>query len=478
VKPLVFSGAVFLFAFLPLLLGVYYIVPGRFMEARNRLLLVASLLFYAWGEPVWVLLLIVSASTDYVCGRLLGRLQDPGQTGKEKARKAVLLASLCTNLGLLGTFKYLDFFLESLGLLIGRDLPLAGLTLPIGISFYTFQTLSYTIDVYRGKVEVQKSFPRFLLFVSLFPQLMAGPIVRYSTVEHQLAQRRVSLDDFSYGIQRFIVGFGKKMLIANPLGAIAAEAFGADAALLSPGMAWLGAFCWSMQVFYDFSGYSDMAIGLGRLFGFRFEENFVYPYIAQSITGFWKRWHISLATWFRDYVYIPLGGNRKGPRRQVFNILLVWGLTGLWHGAAWNFVLWGLYYGVLLVLEKFVWGRAVERLPRAFRHLYTLTLTLFGMVIVNANSLRHIGEYFAAMFGANGPMSGYLGGAARLILDHRAEFLFAILLATPIAKLLGERLRQRPWGEALRLAGLMALFALGVISLVKSSYNPFIYFRF
>ena len=470
---MVFSGAAFLFAFLPLLIGVYYWVPARRTGARNRVLLCASLLFYAWGEPVWVALLVISACVDYICGLALGRLRERGAGAG--ACRAVLIVSLCANLGLLGTFKYLDFFLESLGLLIGRGLPLPGLTLPIGISFYTFQTLSYTLDVYRGKVGVQRSFDRFLLYVSLFPQLIAGPIVRYSTVEHQLEKRSAGWEDFSYGVQRFIVGFGKKMLLANPLGAIAVQAFGADAALLSPGMAWLGAVCWSFQVFYDFSGYSDMAIGLGRIFGFRFEENFIYPYISQSVTEFWKRWHISLSTWFRDYLYIPLGGSRRGPRRQAFNILLVWGLVGLWHGAAWNFVLWGLYYGVLLVLEKFVWGRAAARLPRPLRHGYTLLLTLFGMVIVNANSLPHIGAYFAAMCGAG---SGYLSGAARLISDHAAEFFFAVLFAMPAAKLLGGKLRERPWGEALRLAGLLALFALGAVSLVRSSYNPFIYFRF
>jgi alginate O-acetyltransferase complex protein AlgI len=467
---MVFSGPVFLFAFSPLLLGIYFAIPKRFIGARNIVLLLASLIFYAFGEPVWVVLLVISASTDYVCGLIIGK-----RHAQEKSAKAVLIISLCVNLGLLGTFKYLDFFLSNLGLVIGQSLPLPGLALPIGISFYTFQTMSYIIDVYRGKVKVQRSFLTFLLYVSLFPQLVAGPIVRYNTIENQLRERTVDLDKFSYGIQRFIVGFGKKMLIANPLGAIAAEAFGADASLLSPGMAWLGALCWSLQVFYDFAGYSDMAIGLGRMLGFRFEENFVYPFTAKSITEFWQRWHISLATWFRDYVYIPLGGNRKGPRRQIFNILLVWGLTGLWHGAAWNYILWGLYYGVLLVLEKFVWGKALERAPRPFRHFYTLAFTIFGMVIVNASSLSHIGVYFSAMFGMG---SGAMSGAWQLVLDNRIELFCALLFAAPVAKRIGERLGKHTWGEALRLCGLTALFILGVISLVRSSYNPFIYFNF
>ena len=478
---MVFSGAMFLFAFLPLLLGVYYVIPRRCMAARNGALLGASLLFYAFGEPVWVVLLILSAASDYVCGRVIGWRRARG-TGP-RSGKAALIVSLCLNLGLLATFKYLDFFLDSAGLLLGRGLPLTGLALPIGISFYTFQTLSYTLDVYRGKVGVQRSFLDFLLYVSLFPQLIAGPIVRYSAIESQLRGRRADWDTFSRGVQRFIVGLSKKMLLANPLGAIAADTFAADALTLSPGLAWLGALCFTFQIYYDFSGYSDMAIGLGLMFGFRFDENFRHPYAARSVRDFWTRWHISLSSWFRDYVYIPLGGNRRGRGRQIFNIMLVWGLTGLWHGAAWNFVLWGLYYGVLLLLEKFVWGKALERAPRALGHVYTLLITVFGWVIFNAGSLPQIGQYTAAMLGAG---SGYYSGALRRLLDYKAELLCACAFSVPLAaglrglprKLTEPSPRLTAAAEALRLAGLLALFALSAVSVVKSSYNPFLYFRF
>ena len=352
---MVFSSTVFLLIFLPVVAGIYFLCPRK---ARNTVLLLFSLVFYGWGEPKYILIMLFSTVFDYTNARLIGHFQD---AGKQKAAKAVLIVDVVGNLGILGFFKYTDFAIDNLNSLLSAGIPALGLALPIGISFYTFQTMSYTIDVYRGIVKAQKNILNVGAYVTLFPQLIAGPIVQYKTVEHELMYRRESVFEASRGLQRFVVGLAKKGLIANQVGALWEQisAMSAPSAVT----AWLGAIAFTFQIYFDFSGYSDMAIGLGHLFGFHFLENFEHPYESRTVTEFWRRWHISLGTWFREYVYIPLGGNRHGKGRHILNLAIVWFLTGLWHGASWNFVLWGLYYAVLLILEKIFLLRWLDKAP-------------------------------------------------------------------------------------------------------------------
>ena len=359
---MVFSSTIFLCVYLPAVLGLYYICPEKL---KNGFLLFASLVFYAWGEPVYVLLMVFSIAVNYVFGLLMEK--------KAEKKKLWLIISVIIDLGLLCLFKYTDFIIENINGAFDAGLDLLKLALPIGISFYTFQAMSYTIDVYRGNVRAQKNIVDFGMYITMFPQLIAGPIVRYTDVEAQLKNRRVSAKDFSDGISRFIVGLGKKVLLANQIGALWSEvyALGGNTSAL---MAWIGAFAFSFQIYFDFSGYSDMAIGLGKMLGFEFVQNFDYPYISRSATEFWRRWHISLGTWFREYVYIPLGGNRVGPLKHIRNIMIVWLLTGFWHGAAWCFILWGLYYGILLLLEKYIWGKGLAKLPKFIQHIYTIII--------------------------------------------------------------------------------------------------------
>ena len=353
---MVFSSTVFLLIFLPVVAGIYFLCPRK---ARNTVLLLFSLVFYGWGEPKYILIMLFSTVFDYTNARLIGHFQD---IGKQKAAKAVLIVDVVGNLGILGFFKYTDFAIDNLNSLLSAGIPALGLALPIGISFYTFQTMSYTIDVYRGIVKPQKNILNVGAYVTLFPQLIAGPIVQYKTVEHELMYRRESVFEASRGMQRFVVGLAKKVLIANQVGALWEQISVMSAP--SAVTAWLGAIAFTFQIYFDFSGYSDMAIGLGHLFGFHFLENFEHPYESRTVTEFWRRWHISLSTWFREYVYIPLGGNRHGKARQILNLLIVWFLTGLWHGASWNFVLWGLYYAVLLILEKLFLLRWLDKAPK------------------------------------------------------------------------------------------------------------------
>jgi alginate O-acetyltransferase complex protein AlgI len=484
---MVFSSLDFLFYFLPVVLGAYFLVPrGRDCRWKNLVLLVFSLLFYAWGEPVYVLLMIFSILMDYGLGLWLER---------EKTRpgghpRLVLVVSVALNLALLGFFKYADFLIGTLNSLTGAGIPLFNLPLPIGISFYTFQAMSYLIDLYRGDVEVQRSPLSFGTYVSLFPQLIAGPIVRIRTVSEELRTRRESYEDFASGIKRFTVGLCKKALLANTVG----EVWNQVSAMGTEGLpvltAWIGLAAFTFQIYFDFSGYSDMAIGLGRMFGFHFLENFDYPYISKSITEFWRRWHISLSTWFREYVYIPLGGNRKGLLKQIRNILIVWLLTGIWHGAGWNFVAWGLYFGILLMAEKWFLLRWLDRLPGFVRHVYTMLLVMLGWGLFAFDSLGDGLAYIGALFGGSG---GPVWDTQSLYLAYTGAVLLVILilgstgLPAKLADCVGKRLsRRRPDGRAgysvVAAAGEMVLVTLGLVLsvafLVDASYNPFLYFRF
>ena len=466
---MLFSSVPFLFYFLPAALILYFLVPGRL---KNFILLLASLFFYAWGEPKYVLLMLVSIVQGYLFGLLVEKHRG------EKASKLFLALSVLVSLGLLGYFKYADFFLSSVNAVTGLSLPLLKLSLPIGISFYTFQVLSYVIDVYRGETAAQKSFIDLAAYVSLFPQLIAGPIVRYSDVAGQLRDRTHSVSAAAEGVRRFTVGFAKKVLLANQFGALAsAYKQTQDASVL---FVWLCALAFLLQVYFDFSGYSDMAIGLGRILGFRFPENFNYPYISASITEFWRRWHISLGSWFRDYLYIPLGGSRKGKARQLLNILIVWLATGLWHGAAWTFVLWGLWFAVLLLIEK-LWLLPLLERRRVLAHVYTLFFVTLGFVLFDADSAAQALSRIGAMLGAGGlPLSS--AQAVYYLKSYGPLLLFGILCATPLPKKALSALREKRGAKSvldvLEPIALLVPLLIGTAFLVDGSFNPFLYFRF
>ena len=380
--------------FLPIVLIAYNL--SKNLTYKNTVLIIASLFFYAWGEPIWVVLLIFSAFVDYINGRIIDKYY--ARAGATIA----LVSSLVINLGLLAMFKYSGFFIENINTFLHTSISNPNFKLPIGISFYTFQTMSYTIDVYRQKVKAQHNLIAFGMYVSMFPQLIAGPIVRYASVEQQMNDRVLVPAKMASGLQRFIIGLGKKVLLANQIGALWTEISTQKTGTVLG--AWLGAIAFMFQIYFDFSGYSDMAIGLGHIFGFTFPENFKYPYISKSITEFWRRWHITLSTWFREYLYIPLGGNRRGRTRQIWNLFVVWSLTGLWHGASWNFVLWGIYYFILLTIEKIFLGEKLEQLPGWLQHVYTCLVVLFGWVIFANENIADLGRYFLTMFGANGAL--------------------------------------------------------------------------
>ncbi len=461
---MVFSSYLFLFFFLTLLLALYFLLPPRCRGGRNALLLAFSLFFYLCGGPKYLLLMLLSIAVNYAFGLLCaGR------------RPWTLWAAAAANLLLLGWFKYAAFFAQLLNSL-RLPVPVPEIVLPVGISFFTFQGLSYVIDVYRGEAAAERSLLRVALYISLFPQLVAGPIVRYTAVAGELSQRRESLDDFAAGALRFTFGLGKKMLLANNLGLMADDVFGTLS--LSASAAWLGALAYTGQIYFDFSGYSDMAIGLGRMFGFHFEENFNYPYLSRSITEFWRRWHMSLSGWFRDYVYIPLGGSRCGTAKQIRNVAVVWLLTGLWHGAAWNFVLWGAYFGVLLLGERFVWRRALDRAPGWARHLYAMLLVILGWVLFRCESLTALGTYLAAMF----TLGQGIPGQSIYLLKQYGFFLLAGLLASLPVKGWAEAALRRQNQEALLCWGPvvlgLVLLGLSFLQLISSSFNPFIYYRF
>lgn len=466
---MVFSSLEFIFVFLASVLAVYYLVPPK---ARNIVLLLFSLVFYGWGEPVYVFLMIATITVDYICGYIIGRDLD----SKPKRAKVTLIVSIVINLALLGVFKYYDFFAGTLNSLLGRGVfPTLGLTLPIGISFYTFQALSYVIDVYRRDARVQKNIAAFGTYVTLFPQLIAGPIVRYADVDDQLRERTHSLTLFASGCRTFICGLAKKILLANAAGAM----WNSLSAAAEPDAlgAWLAIVFYTFQIYFDFSGYSDMAIGLGKMFGFSFRENFYYPYVSESITEFWRRWHISLSTWFREYVYIPLGGNRKGVGRTYFNLFCVWLLTGLWHGASWNFVLWGLYYFALLVIEKTFLLRLLERAPKFLRHIYSMAAVIFGWLLFMIEDVSSIGAYLSRMFGGTGVFATQI--TVYELVRNLVFLAILILASTPAPKKLWYKLYSKgtPWRIVQSVVCAIA-FVLCIAYLVDSSYNPFLYFRF
>jgi len=474
---MVFSSITFLTGFLPIVLVLYYLLPAKGRNShrmRNTLLFVMSLLFYAWGEPIYVILMIISTFADYGFALYAERWNQRGD--HRRARRAVY-ATVIFNLGMLGFFKYTDFIIGSLNGIFKLDIPLLNLPLPIGISFYSFQTMSYTIDVFRGEAKPQKSPLDLGAYVALFPQLIAGPIVRYSTIAEQLEERRETLDRFSDGFCRFIIGLGKKVLIANQVGYVYTQL---STASLSGGSlsvlgAWLGIIAFALQIYFDFSGYSDMAIGIGWMFGFEFLENFNYPYVAKSITDFWRRWHISLSSWFRDYVYIPLGGNRVGRFKQYRNLLVVWLLTGIWHGANWNYVLWGLYYAVLLMVEKAFLGRWIQKLPAILQHTYTLILVLIGWVIFAIEDLGLMLKWLQTMF------------AGGVWIDHQAIFylknyasclLIGIAASFPWWRGLLEKAKTSKVLQVGQAVLWICLFGMCLAFLVSDTYNPFLYFRF
>ncbi len=467
---MVFSSLEFLFVFLPVTLLVYFCVPHK---VRNLVLLLFSLFFYGWGEPVYVFLMIFTILIDYLGGWFVGKWRDE----KPRAAKAALVVSILINLGMLGFFKYYDFFVSNLARIpCFSSLQPLGLTLPIGISFYTFQSLSYVIDVYRRETDAQKNLLAFGTYVTLFPQLIAGPIVRYRDVDDQLTNRTESVALFASGVRTFLCGLAKKVLLANAAGQIF-DSLKAGEGVSAFG-AWFGLLFYLFQIYFDFSGYSDMAVGLGKMFGFRFLENFDYPYIATSITGFWRRWHISLSTWFLEYVYIPLGGNRRGTLKTWRNLLIVWLCTGFWHGASWNYILWGLYYFVLLAIEKLFLYRALEKIPRFFRHAYTLLFVYFGWLLFTFEDGAAGIAYLCKMFGANGTAL-WQGSDLWLLLSNLVFLCILVIASTPYPKRLFWRLWEKSGAaRAAAAAGGAVLLILCVAYLVNSSYNPFLYFRF
>ena len=465
---MVFSSLLFLFIYLPVVLAVYYLVPRRW---RNLWLFIVNIVFYGWGEPVYVLLMLFSICINYAAGLLVDRFK---RSDRLKAKR-ILVADIVVNLALLAFFKYYDLFAETLSLIPGVRIRSLGLALPIGISFYTFQTMSYPIDIYRGDAELQRNFISFGTFVALFPQLIAGPIVRYKDVADQLDFRSGGIGQFSSGVRRFTVGLAKKVLLANNIGMLWDVYSSKAPGELTVLGAWLGIFAFTMQIYFDFSGYSDMAIGLGRMLGFEFLENFNYPYISKSVTEFWRRWHISLGTWFRDYVYIPLGGNRKGKARQFFNLLVVWALTGFWHGANWTFLCWGLYYAVFLMIEKAFLLKKLEKVP-VLATVYALLVAICGWVLFDLPTVGEAFAYYRAMFGF--ASAGFCTAGDLFYLRNYALILVVGALACmPVGKTLYQKLRP---GVQSVLTPLLIVFVLVLSTayLVDATYNPFLYFRF
>lgn len=479
---MIFSSLLFLFRFLPVFFLIYFLTPRR---ARNFVLFLGSLVFYAWGEPVYVGLMLFSTASDYLHGIAIEKAI---QCGRKRRAGTFLISSLTINLLMLGFFKYADFLIGSVNAAFGTGIALLKLPLPVGISFYTFQTMSYTIDVYREKVPAQKNVITFGAFVTMFPQLIAGPIVQYKDVAAAREERKITADGLAAGTRRFLLGLGKKVLLANQAGALYEQIGSWKAENLTVLAAWTGILCFAFQIYFDFGGYSDMAVGMGKMMGFDFPENFNYPYLARSVTDFWRRWHMSLSGWFREYVYIPLGGNRRGSKRQIFNILIVWMLTGIWHGASWNFLLWGLWFGIFLIVEKMWLQRLLKRLPRVAGVIYTWLIVLGGWVLFSCTTVDSMGVWIRALTGGNG--AGLADRAILYELSSNAGLLFLLAVgSTPFPAALGrwlvgegterERGKAAGWCSALaETAYLLLVFGLSVAFLVDASYNPFLYFRF
>lgn len=470
---MLFSSITFLFIFLPLTLLLYYLVPFRM---KNYVMLAASLIFYAWGEPVYIILMILSIILNYFCGQDIYEKRD-----NARAMKMSLMFGVVMNLLILGFFKYYGLLMDTVNAILPIDIPYRVLALPIGISFYTFQAMSYLIDVYRKEVKPQENILYFALYISMFPQLIAGPIVRYIDIEEQLKERSINPNKFGEGAMYFIRGLAKKVVLANTFGSVYEQVAAMQMGSFSTLTAWVGAIAYAFQIYFDFGGYSDMAIGLGKMFGFEFLPNFNYPYIAKSITDFWRRWHISLSTWFREYVYIPLGGNRCTPSRHILNLLIVWMLTGLWHGAQWNFMFWGLYYGVILILEKYLWGSKIEKLPAAVQHIYAFVLVLFGWVFFFSPTLGYAGQYLKVMFGI-GAKGIFDKQGFFMIFTNWLLIVIAILASAPRGYKLLKKITGCWQSEEVRAivtyAVYIAMFLLCIAFLVTETYNPFLYFRF
>lgn len=461
---MVFSSITFLFYFLPITLLIYYVVPNKF---KNIVLLISSLFFYFYGEPKYVCLMIISIIITYIFGILIDKY--------EKQSKLFLAISIITSVGLLVYFKYINFLIENVNLWLSHKIDFIYVALPIGISFYTFQMISYLIDVYRKEAKAQKNILKIAMYVSLFPQLIAGPIVRYTTIEEQIENRKYTFEKFSLGVRRFVIGLGKKVLIADVLGELSVIALGSnDSSIL---YYWLYAISIMLQIYFDFSGYSDMAIGLGKMFGFEFLENFNYPYIATSITDFWRRWHISLSTWFRDYIYIPLGGNRVSKIKWIRNILIVWLLTGLWHGAAWNFIVWGLYFGILLIIEKVFLGKYLKKIPNFFTRIYTLLIVMISFIIFNGNKMLDILKNIGGLFGiGNVPIISE--ESLYYFKSYFIVIVIGIIGCTPILKKIANNDKMHKLINCLEPIFLLFVLIISTSYIIDGSFSPFLYFRF
>ncbi len=471
---MVFSSAIFLVIFLPITIVLYFLLGSVITKktaVKNFILLTASLVFYAWGEPVYIFLMLISICFNFVVGRDMAFAKKSEQG---KKAKSLFVFAIVFNLAVLGFFKYSDFLVENLNSLLSIKLKPLNLPLPIGISFYTFQIMSYIIDLYNDKIKAQKSILNFALYVSLFPQLIAGPIVKYKDIAEQLSNREENWSKFSKGMNRFIVGLSKKLILANTLGAVYTSVQEAGNENMSILTAWIGIICYTLQIYFDFSGYSDMAIGLGGIFGFSFNENFKYPYMATSVTDFWRRWHISLSSWFRDYVYIPLGGNRKSTPRVILNLLIVWFLTGLWHGAAWNFIAWGVYYGVLLILEKYIFKNTLEKIPKTAKRAITMIIVMVGWVLFSSANLSEALEYIRIMFGGARLVDS---DGAYLFLTNIALILIGCFCSVPMYKKLTSIFDENKLSKVKIIAAPLLLI-ICIIFMISETYNPFLYFRF
>ena len=467
---MVFSSLTFLYFFLPITLLIYFVSPKAI---KNFILLVTGLFFYAWGEPIYVLIMILSAAIDYTAGRIM-HWKDNNKT----VRTICLIVSVLMNVGLLGIFKYSSFFITNINAVFGTSISDPQLPLPIGISFYTFQSMSYTIDLYRRKIKVQKNVINFMAFVTMFPQIVAGPIVTYDEVAERLDDRKTTVDDIADGIAVFVKGLGKKVLLANNIGLLWSQVKAMDYTQISVFTAWIGIIAFAFQIYFDFSGYSDMAVGLGKMLGFEFPNNFNYPYTSKSISEFWRRWHITLGSWFREYVYIPLGGNRNGTARTIFNLAVTWALTGFWHGASWNFMLWGIYFGILIILERFVYGKFLAKLPKILGIFYTFVLVLFGWVLFETATLKDAFNYFKAMFGATGKF--YDVKATYFLVTYGVVLVLCIIGSTQLVKKGAEYVTKFSTKLSLSVRPLiqLAIMLLSTAYLVNETYNPFLYFRF
>lgn len=468
---MVFSSVTFLFYFLPALIVIYYLAPARL---KNLVMILASFVFYAWGEIRFIPVMLLLSVEDYICARLMDKYRE-----RTALRRFLMLISVCSNLGVLLYFKYFNFFADNFCAVLGIDSRLAEVILPIGVSFNTFQSISYAVDVYRGTTGSEKSFYNYLTYTTLFPQIIAGPIVRYVTVENDLDDHLLTKNSFSMGMRRFIIGLAKKVLIANNVGLLWSQITAGTAGEESVLLYWIGIVAYTFQIYFDFSGYSDMAIGLARIFGLTFDENFNFPYISKSITEFWRRWHITLGAWFRDYVYIPLGGNKCSKSKHIRNICVVWALTGFWHGASWNFVLWGVYFALILVLEKYYIGKFLDKLPAFFRHVYTMLLVIISWVIFYFEDMGAMGEYLGGMFGLKG-IPFVNSQSLYHLFSYGIIFIMAVFFSTPRFKKvidLAEKSEKRPV-ILLTSVSYVLVFLLCVAYLVNSTYNPFLYFRF